>query len=521
MKTIFQKKTVKLFFGVVLLCGAFFSCNKDPQGMILIAEGFNGGSKASVDGLSSFWVNDEIVRINGKDYVVNVADGIATVNNVDPADTYRALYPNTLAPSADLRDNPVRVTIPSVYNYREDNGLQALDLPMVAYGNSDDRLLFKHLTAAITVLVTNNFGIDITIDSIVVTSSDYQISGDRNIEIGPTIEIGSVTSDVPAEKRVVVRFASTPLQVNSGVTKAVQVPVLPVGSDNKFSITVAVHNADDADMKYTFSRTQTTGGTLLRAQLGYAPASFGGKFSVSDTNQVFFAPGNLQYLPSASKWHFAKHQYDVAPFDKSYYDETSTNDIDLFGFATSGYNANRKPYNKSTKNSNYNTDTDSNSQTDNDWGWYNSIVNGGNKNHYWYTLTKAEWEYLIGRTEKVGNAIIKDENNVNHNGLIILPDNFENPVPEVVFNPVTNISYSKNTYTYSQWQAMEIAGAIFLPAAGNRNGNNIENSSTSGYYWTATRKDATYSYALKIIETGLTITYSNNFLGYYVRLVHD
>lgn len=52
------------------------------------------------------------------------------------------------------------------------------------------------------------------------------------------------------------------------------------------------------------------------------------------------------------------------------------------------------------------------------------------------------------------------------------------------------------TLNETQWQAFELAGAVFLPAAGYRNSNyptnypiTIENVNTQCHYWTATHYD--------------------------------
>lgn len=475
--------SIKHLFGAALLCSAFLvSCHKQPEGMQLVAEGF-GGSKAAVQGERSYWVDGEMVSINGTDYRVNVADGNAYANDVEEAGSYYALYPNTLASDGATSSANVTVNIPSVYVYRTAGGRQALDLPMAAYGTSNERLVFKHLTAAITVQVVNDFGIDLSVDSIVVTSNEYQISGSRTITLGNDISVDTLTTATAADRRVVVRFnGGTELKVNSGTTAEVQVPVLPVGRRNKFTITVATHNADDAAMKYTFNRTQGSGGALLRAQLGYAPAKFGGVFSVSATKQVRFAPGNLQYQPSTTTWRFAKHQYDIAPFNGSYYAVNSTNWIDMFGFATSGNT--RNPYMTSTTDNNYSPGNVYNiSKTEDDWGWHNSISNGGRTTHTWRTLTANEWTYLVSRTGSVGKA------KVNGNfGFVILPDEFALPSG----CSFTTYPGEITTYDTVKWRKMELAGAIFLPYCGYRTGTTLNGKNNgifeSGYYWTSERQ---------------------------------
>ena len=514
----------KLTLGIALLCGAFLvSCHKEPQGMLLVAEGFGGG-KAAVEGNSSYWVDGETVRINNADYRVNVVDGNAYATGVAAADNYYALYPNTLAPEADLSTGSATVSIPSAYIYRQEGGRQALDLPMAAYGNSDSRLLFKHLTAAVTVWVVNHFGIDIEVDSIVVGSSDYQISGSRSVTIGSSLAIDTVATDNAADRRVVVRFnGGTTLKINCGDSAAVQVPVLPVGLKNRFTITVAVHNADDEEMKYTYSRTQASAGhALLRAQIGYAPARFGGRFSVGASKKVYFAPGNLQYYCSSSnpQWRFAQHQYDVAEYDGSYYSANSGHWIDLFGFGTSGNNG-RVPYFATSSNSSYNPNRNI-SKTLDDWGWRNSITNGGKSNKIWYTLSAEEWTFLTSISDRPGKTG-KGTINGTIKGLIILPDSFTLPTScsSFVSNGSTGAEYTDNIYSTAQWKEMEIAGAIFLPSNGKRYELKHEDYISMGYYWSATWVSSTTASAFRIKDIGYDYPTTANYLGFSVRLVRD
>ena len=489
----------KRILGVVLLCCAFFaSCNKEPRGMMLVAEGFGSPNKAAVDGIYSYWIQGEIVRINGVDRTITVYENRAYVEDVVETDTYRALYPNTLNPTADLKSNDVTVAIPSSYTYRTSDGRQALDVPMAAIGTSSTRLFFQHLTAAVTVTIINNFGIDLAVDSIVLSSNSYQISGDRDITLANAISIEPCTTDEAANKRVVVRFnGGTSLTVASGDTAKVQVPVLPVGDGNKFTIVVGAHNVDDAVMQYTFNKTQTTGGALLRAVLAYAPATFGGVFSVSATQKVRFAPGNLQYYCGGndSYWRFAQHQYDyVTPFDGTAYATNNTNKmIDLFGFATSGIPTTTfLPHNNNPQDMIYvpGGGLMDITRTNYDWGWYNQITNGGNTVHRWRTLTQAEWSYLLNTRTNHSN-LISLATVCSVKGMILLPDNFVAPS----WFHVTTYNYNYS-YAIDKWTILEAAGAIFLPENGYRDQTTRKNN-TDGCYWTSTRNDDEYAYGLK------------------------
>ena len=509
---------IRHFLGIMLAGSAFFcACQKGPTGMELMAEGYATTGKAEVSGESAYWVDGETVRINGVDMTITVpaAGTSAYVSDVEHADVYRALYPNTLNPSATLDADVVTVAIPRAYTYRVSNGHQAIDLPMAAYTTSGTRLLFKHLTAAVVVEVKNDFGIDIQVDSIVVSSDSYQLSGSRAITLTESLAVSACTTSTAADRRVAVRFnGGTTLTVASGQTRQVQVPVLPVGAGNKFTVTVATHNVGDAAMQYTFSRTQTTGGALPRAYVGYAPAKFGGVFSVAADKQVRFSPGNLQYYCSSSspQWRFAQHQYDTANFQAEAYAVNSGQWIDLFSFANSGYNG-RTPYQISAT-----APSDSAiSKTSFDWGWHNAIANGGNVTGRWRTLTAAEWSYLISdRSGCVGLALV---NGIK--GMIIIPDNWVQPADVSTFVSGSANGFSTNKYsTVAKWAKMEVAGAVFLPVNGYRDGTSPREGGKTGNYWTD-KLESSKAKKLLINSSGEALYDAQPAYGMSVRLVRD
>ena len=68
-------------------------------------------------------------------------------------------------------------------------------------------------------------------------------------------------------------------------------------------------------------------------------------------------------------------------------------------------------------------------------------------------------------------------------GLIILPDEDCWELPDgLSFTSGCANGYATNTYSYSELARMEAAGAVFLPAAGGRDGVDVKGVG-SGYYW--------------------------------------
>ena len=244
-----------------------------------------------------------------------------------------------------------------------------------------------------------------------------------------------------------------------------------------------------------------------------AEGALNGKFSVSATKQVVFSQGNLQYVNGI--WQFAADQCSRIGSEQS--DEQR----DLFAWGT-GDNPNKI----------YGDPTDYTTFVD--WG-VNAISNGGNEANVWRTLTHDEWVYLIeGRenaADKFGFGNVKGTT-----GLIILPDDWTQPTGALYFNPSLQMSgFAKNEYNVyynengnnfthnvylADWDAMEPAGAVFLPLAGDNVGWPI--NIASGNYWTSTRCSEVTSYMIFFNDQYFNINEDNvcnN--GYSVRLVVD
>ena len=205
-----------------------------------------------------------------------------------------------------------------------------------------------------------------------------------------------------------------------------------------------------------------------------------GLFSVSETQQVYFSRGNLQYQASTNTWRFAEHQYDyvgtqtadgngyyggnVSGSDNRSISSTYSGWIDLFGWGTGS-----NPTLSSQIYWDYGTFVD--------WG-SNPISNGGNTANRWRTLTQAEWEYLLNERPNASSKFaIGNINGVG--GLILLPDSWTQPSEcsftsgYATYDGYIDIDWTYNSYTLAQWAQMETAGAVFLPAAGDRYGTNV------------------------------------------------
>ncbi len=209
-------------------------------------------------------------------------------------------------------------------------------------------------------------------------------------------------------------------------------------------------------------------------------------FSVDENTQVRFAKGNLQYNAALDEWRFAEHQYDFIGKDNENISPIYDGWIDLFGWGTSGWNCGSPYYHP------YDTVQDADygpaevglggKYTNSDWGYFNSIANGGDKPSLWRTLNGVEWQYLFfyrhGLAYTLG--IVHDVK-----GMLLFPDEWKNPKGMDI---VKSNSCADNVFSDEQWNLLEEKGVVFLPLAGIRRGgyyNNVNDSLCFASYWTS------------------------------------
>ena len=258
-----------------------------------------------------------------------------------------------------------------------------------------------------------------------------------------------------------------------------------------------------------------------------------GLFSVSATKQVYFSQGNLQYTKSTSTWSFMEHQWStVETLEQNVGTDYANQDVvSIFGWGTSGISGYTpiatcyQPYSTNTNSEQYNPygsmTTNLYDGGDNagkaDWSYAaNAASLGGHSD--WTTLTSSQWKYLLSdrtdASQKYGHGVVGSQN-----GLIILPDVFV--LPDGLSFTAGNSAWA-NSYTIAQWEKMEENGAVFLPAAGDRNGTSAHGAGSFGTYWSSNfyDSDAQDAYCVFFDSSNLNPQGRyNRFLGNSVRLV--
>ncbi len=202
-----------------------------------------------------------------------------------------------------------------------------------------------------------------------------------------------------------------------------------------------------------------------------------GEFTVdAQGTKVHFSKGNLTYSVTTPKWAFYEHQYDCA----------SRYDANLISLFTWGYNANTSvvPDGLDYVHGHI-TDGELDVLFDPNEDWGSQIGDGNTRR----TLSTLEWQYLFN-TRVMANGGVRYENltssgitveSVLFKGVVLFPDDF------------TEQETWKTKYT--TWEAINNAELVFLPAAGSREGSDVEGIGQEGCYWSscALFKEAAFS----------------------------
>ena len=292
----------------------------------------------------------------------------------------------------------------------------------------------------------------------------------------------------------------------------------------------------------------TANGTFYGDELNFTTTppegAINGLFTINSLgNQVYFSRGNLQYQASTNIWRFAENQWDyvgtqnphsgnaggtVDGSDNCSISSTYNGWIDIFGWGTSGYDHGAncyQPWSTSQTYSDYyvygNYTYNLYDQTGQaDWG-YDAISNGGYQENQWRTLTQSEWNYVFN-VRITATSIRYAKANVNNvNGVILLPDNWNNSTYSLSNTNSSNASFSSNILTDSQWTILESAGAVFLPAAGHRYGISVYFVGSHGNYWSASYCSRDGAYILEFDNSIRTDYSAYRGCAFSVRLVRN
>ncbi len=188
-------------------------------------------------------------------------------------------------------------------------------------------------------------------------------------------------------------------------------------------------------------------------------------FSVSPDTKVLFSPGNLQYQPSTHLWRFASSQTETLGWQEKQSYPKYRGWIDLFSWGSA---LNPTDFEQQQANNFV------------DWGLFCALPTGQGKQ--WRTLTLAEWTYLLSKRPNA-RRLYALAYVCGHYGLILLPDNWQRPKGIYMRTGPKEENY--NAYNDEQWQRLQTAGAIFLPAETKRIGTQSQGSAFACRYWSS------------------------------------
>ena len=483
--------------------------------------------KTVLNGTALEWVSGDQIAIFGtagggiysatpqSDATIAVFDNVSGETGNAP---FRAFYPTTLTTDG------VNISLPKTQTYVEGS---INEFPMYAESGNNE-LTFKNLCGALKLHLTKA---GTSISSIAVTAAS-PINGTFSVDYnGGNPELDYVSGGTNTTKLT----CSTAQSIADGKDFYIY---LPEGSYTGLEIVLNTNEGGycvkTSNRAIIVTRSRYTLITLGGDDLTFTtPQSLTGFFSVSATQQVRFAKGNLQYRASTGTWRFAENQWDyvgthmpnrmpeqsstehfggtVVGSDNYYVSDSYNGWIDLFGWGTGNnptltiMDPNHYEY--------YSTFTD--------WG---TAISGSNTTNPWRTLTQVEWKYVIrdraNASSKRGFGTVNDVY-----GLILLPDSWTLPDGLTFYNG----TYFSNSYSAEEWAEMEAAGALFLPAAGYRAYSEPEAGTWYvgywGRYWTSTPNETVNHSCYVTINQGFVSAnasgHTDRWFGYSVRLVKN
>ena len=364
----------------------------------------------------------------------------------------------------------------------------------------DQTLNFKSL-GAVLQLNFSSITEDITLKSIEVKAKEA-MSGAFTVNADGKAIISQPEGDKPG---ITLDLGNEGVKLGTSAKKF-NIPV-PAGDYHGLSIVFTSTNGKECTIKYdevniVFNTVKTLSISSEFHPVGALP----GVFSVSANKQVHFSKGNLTYDVSTETWAFYEHQYDCA--DKP----VSTTLISLFTFGYGDWSTNPTG-----------TGCHQGGTPFPDWG---SQIGDGK---IWRTLGSGEWDYLFNTraastVNKTLDARYAKATVNGKKGVILLPDTYTHPggVAALMSINTAGAAFTTNSYELDAWEKMESAGAVFLPAAGSRDGDKLWHLGEECCYWSSTPDASSeYAYFAHITETTVKVYdwYDYRKSGRSVRLV--
>lgn len=521
-----MKKILYFLFAAIALFTAA-SCTKDvqpvPDGervvkLILDNSEATKASMGGVNGRTPQWeIGDQIWISNGTDPAQtltlaagDIVDNVAVVTT-SLAGTLYAVYPASAA--TELDGTKIGFKIPTSTD-------GSVSKAHIAVAEGTTTLNFKNVVSILKIeTAADTKGINIATTTANI-SGDFKVTySSLAIEAGTNQYKGvNLVSSSAGVKYVAVASGTAFNDMKFTVIKNDNSWATKTSSQSTFLAANSLYNMGALS---TWSLTYDTSGSLY------------GLFSVAAGKQVHFARGNMYWDGTAYQLEAKQYDYrhyngitddsavingvptttpsgTVGSFWRVKNDETSIHPYDqTYGTPSPAETNTAIAFPNDTE------DTPNSAFTANGVTNRWRLLSGGTSVGEYYYLTKVR----TGFSNKLGRATVGGVK-----GLIILPDEFVDPMTNgssSAFVTIATNGFDANIYTAgANWDAMEIAGAVFLPAIGRRADDIIYPNPTTGYYLSSSPYWSDYAYYLNFgedyYEPGAQTSRST---GFSIRLV--
>jgi len=405
----------------------------------------------------------------------------------------------------------LKINYPGLYKITDLDDTEYAPVPMIAANAPGGTLDFKNIGALIRVTVKDvpptTASLNVVFEKKVTGAFIVNLTDPSN----PYVETGDgnmtntrITFDLPSALTT-MRDVVLNIPVPTGDVGAFYVEAMTAGYD-----------------RLMLTR-RTSGVAMARKQGRKAMASLP-TFSVNGTTKVVFSRGNLQATTTDNgtnwTWNFAPRQFDVVgdaagnnAINGNGTLSSASGTVDLFGWST---DASYYGIDNSTKSE------DHYGGSFKDWG---NLAIGPYAANTWRTLHTNDWDKLLNSRAASTVGTTEDARYVkatvgSQAGVILFPDLYTHPAGVTLPTKINtaNCQFNENVYNVDDWEKMENAGCVFIPAAGSRSAATVSKVGEECDYWTNASYDTKKAYRVNFVNTNWTINYYSRYFGRSVRL---
>ena len=394
----------------------------------------------------------------------------------------------------DVTESSLKINLPSAYTLAQVQD-EVSPVPMIAENVKDGDLAFKSICALVRVTAVN---ISKDAHHIAVTFPGKKIQGEFTLTSVAPGTTGVVTADTDGTDDTITITDLGISKFTSSLVFNVPVPSGVADSQEYNDIKVTVYDSGNHKINSITTPLKLSAGVPV----AWAPGRKASRkvtatlpvFTVASGKKVIFAPGNLQATTSVmptsenplgviSEWRFASNQRTLVGNTDSNKFYTK-GDVDLFCWvgASATYDSYGVIYQSEIVGDYHGSVV--NEELKSDWG---TLIIDDYASNTWRTPTSSNWSYVFNtrssstikdsESSDIANARFIKANVEGLAGLILFPDNYVHPYG--MSNPANinktgaesggpTVAWNTNTITLVDWEKMEAAGCVFLPAAGYR-----------------------------------------------------